>query len=137
MKMRYAMLLIISMSMILASCSGTKKTRMTTTSLLNGKSFLLDSTKNDLRISISFDMNRFNGFAGVNNYFGNYEIRRGNIIVFSNIGSTRMSGPPELMQKEYDFLELINEAFYISYNKNVLTISTIEGEQLVFTENKN
>lgn len=137
MKMRFAMLLVISMSIILASCSSSKKSRMTTTSLLNGKSFLLDSTKNDLRISISFDMNRFNGFSGVNNYFGNYEIRRGNIIVFSSIGTTKMSGPPELMQSEYDFLALINEAFYINYNKNVLTISTIEGKQLIFTENKN
>lgn len=57
---------------------------------------------------------KFSGHAGVNSYFGSYQIRRGSgprgEIAISEIGSTKMAGAPELMQQEQRYLDALRQA---------------------------
>jgi len=46
------------------------------------------------------------GFAGVNNYFGAYDLV-GERLSFGALATTRMAGPPELMAMEQIFLEAL------------------------------
>lgn len=126
---------------ILVSCASSKRNKVVTDSILSTKSFTLVSASdglelNDIKITILFDDdNRFSGFSGVNRYFGSYGLRRGNIIVLSHMGMTKMAGPPDVMSVEDAYIKLLNEASYVVYDKRVLTISTIENKKLVFKEN--
>lgn len=126
---------------LLVSCASSRNAKVVTSSILSGKSFTLINLSGDLdlknvKIIIAFDMNsRFNGFAGVNNYFGNYEVRRGNVIVLSSIGITQMAGVPDIMSIEDEYIKLLNESSYVKYDKKILTISTVENKKLIFKEN--
>lgn len=57
---------------------------------------------------------RFTGFAGVNQYFGEFRAQdsgRGlGPISFGDIGATRMAGPEPLMSQERRYLELLRQA---------------------------
>ena len=135
-------IVILIFCSVLIVYAGGKKTKVVTDSILSGKSFTLVSAStglklNNIKITISFDdSNRFSGFSGVNRYFGNYGLRRGNIIVLSQMGMTKMAGPPEVMLIEDAYINLLNEASYVVYDKKILTISTIEDKKLVFEENR-
>jgi len=134
-------IVLLMVCFVLVSCASSKRSKVVTDSILSGKSFTLISVStglelNDIKITISFDdENRFSGFSGINRYFGNYGLRRGNIIVLSNMGMTKMTGPPNVMSIENVYIKLLNESSYVVYDKRVLTISTIEDKKLVFQEN--
>ncbi len=135
----YIVILMFCFTLLLYA--GGKQSKVVTDSILSGKSFTLISASdglklNNIKITISFDdNNRFSGFSGVNRYFGNYGLRRGNIIVLSQMGMTKMAGPPEVMSIEDAYIAMLNESSYVVYDKKILTISTIENKKLVFEEN--
>lgn len=63
----------------------------------------------ETRISLHLGADgQFSGHAGVNRYFGPYTISdddgAAGSIAFGEVGSTRMAGPPELMQQEDRYL---------------------------------
>lgn len=57
---------------------------------------------------------RFAGFAGVNQYFGEFRAedtgRGSGPVSFGDIGATRMAGPEPLMSQERRYLELLRQA---------------------------
>ena len=69
----------------------------------DGKIYHLTAPYKNTEITITFSGNRFSGFAGVNNYFGNIEIND-NKIVITDIGRTRMGGPANIMKIEEDYI---------------------------------
>jgi heat shock protein HslJ len=64
-----------------------------------------------LRLS---DGGRAEGFAGVNDYFGPYQVqdagRGAGPIAFGELGATRKAGPPPLMKQEQEYLERLRQA---------------------------
>ncbi|NME35492.1 META domain-containing protein [Fusobacterium sp. FSA-380-WT-3A] len=85
----------------------------------------------DYQITLNFAENNFFGFAGVNNYFGKYEIQDKKI-TFGAIGRTMMAGPQEIMKVEDDFLSKIEKAVSYEISKEGLILTTDKGEKLIF-----
>lgn len=70
-------------------------------------------------ITIEISGDRISGSAGVNRFFGKFE--DGSVV--APIGTTMMAGPPELMEQERKFLELISRADDWSVEKGSLMVS--------------
>lgn len=63
----------------------------------------------DYFIMLDADENRINGFAGCNNFFGNFELAEGLRIKFSQIASTMMACPDMNTEKElFQILETVD-----------------------------
>lgn len=135
MKKQLYVIILLVLSFII-SCATTKKASLVSSSLLNQKSFILTNIDSEAKITLSFEDFRFFGFSGVNNYFGTYEIRRGNMIVINNIATTKMAGPPEIMQTEAEYTQMLNKAYSIELKKDILTIKTLDSNTLIFKEIK-
>lgn len=132
MKYTYFYLFFILSLIFNVSCASIKESKKPiTVKILNGKSFTL-ANENNVKITISFDENRFYGFTGLNNYFGSYEIQRGNSIILSGVGQTMKSGPPYLMEYEFEYLKMLKEVAYIFYGSETLILETINGYDLTF-----
>ena len=76
-------------------------------------------------ITITFAGNRFSGFAGVNNYFGNIEIND-NKIVITDIGRTRMGGPANIMKIEEDYIKSLQASNKLSVSNKELRIGDLK-----------
>lgn len=126
-----SVLLLIFLSVLFISCVSSKSI-IISSSTLDGKTFILTNMYDDIKITISFENERFFGFSGINTYFGNYEVRRGNMLILKNIGMTQMSGPPNIMDIESQYMDYLNEASYIALKGDTLRIDTIDGKYLVF-----
>jgi len=105
---------------------------------ITGKEFQLLNAPNNAEITISFfkDEPRFAGKSAVNRYFGNYKIDD-NEITFSQIGSTMMMGPEELMIAESEYLNFLNTVkSYKIENKKLYLIGekTLEFKQISTSE---
>lgn len=88
---------------------------------MNGRPVSTSSGEQDYFILLDNAENRMNGFAGCNNFFGNYELEEGLRIKFSKIGSTMMACPDMNTEKElFQILETVdNYAIY----KNTLELN--------------
>lgn len=77
---------------------------------MNGRALLKNSEDGrDYFILLDNDENRINGFAGCNNFFGNYELTEGNRVTFSKIASTMMACPDMNTEKElFQILETVD-----------------------------
>ena len=82
-------------------------------------------------ITISFAENKINGNSGINNYFGNCEIKNDSIKI-GPVGSTKMAGPENLMKIESEYLKLLQNSKTIKLVKNILTLTTNDGKTLKF-----
>ena len=82
-------------------------------------------------ITISFAENKINGNSGINNYFGNCEIKNDSIKI-GPVGSTKMAGPENLMKIESEYLKLLQNSKTIKLVKNILTLTTGDGKTLKF-----
>ena len=61
-------------------------------------------------ITIEFaEDGQVSGSAGINRYFGLAARDEARELIFSQMGSTRMAGPPELMAQESTYLRLLQE----------------------------
>ena len=86
-------------------------------------------------ITISFAENKINGNSGINNYFGNCEIKNDSIKI-GPVGSTKMAGPENLMKIESEYLKLLQNSKTIKLVKNILTLTTSDGKTLKFEKIK-
>ena len=83
-------------------------------------------------ITISFYNEEFYGYSGFNTYLGEYEMRRGNIIILKNMAVTKMGGTSEAVEIEKQYIELLSKASSIELTSNTLTIITLDDERLEF-----
>ena len=77
---------------------------------INGKPVLntSDSGK-DYFIQLQQEETRLNGYAGCNNFFGSYELKEGNRVTFSKMGSTMMACPNMATEQElFKVLETVD-----------------------------
>ena len=58
----------------------------------------------DEQPSLSFESDRYNGFAACNSFFGTFAIKNDKIRLNADIGATKMMCPPEVMGFEDDLL---------------------------------
>lgn len=115
------------------SCSSTKKSLSVSSSTLSGKTYKLINMFEDLGITISFYNTEFYGYGGANTYFGEYEVRRGNILVIKNIEVTKISEEEDIVKKEEEYIKYLNTASYIEFNGEEIVINTLDKEfKLVF-----
>lgn len=92
---------------------------------VNGKIYHLTAPYKNTEITITFSGNSFSGFAGVNNYFGNIEIKDNKIII-KNIGRTRMAGPKKMIDIEEDYIKSLQASNKLSVNKKELRIGDLK-----------
>jgi heat shock protein HslJ len=87
----------------------------------------------DKETTLKFDKEtkRVGGNGGVNSYGGDYEID-GSKLTVSGIISTKMAGPPALMNQENAFFNILESAQSFKITGEELTIIGTEGV-LVFT----
>lgn len=128
-------LTVLCFSIITVSCASSRSAIVSSSTLV-GKTFVLTNMYQDAKITISFENDRFFGFSGINTYNGNYEIRRGNMLMLKNIAVTQVSGPPNMMNIEQKYMNYLNEVSYISLKGNILRIDTLDGESLIFRRDK-
>ena len=98
-----------------------------------GKQYVLVSEKESPAITISFAKENFYGSGGVNRYFGKYTASEGNI-KFEHIGSTRMIGPKEDMEKEYKYFSDLSKADKYKIENGSLILTAPSGETLEYKE---
>lgn len=68
---------------------------------LNGTAVLNTSgSDKDFFIQLQQEKSRLNGYAGCNNFFGTFELKEGNRITFSKMGSTMMACPNMTTEQE-------------------------------------
>ena len=65
--------------------------------------------------------NKIYGNAGCNRFFGTFELKEGNQIVFSQLGATKMYCPN--METETQFLKVLNTADNYSLNGETMTLN--------------
>ena len=73
------------------------------------------------------------GNSGVNTYYGDFGIE-GENISFSNISATEGTGPRNVMDQEYRYLNVLGQI--VSYkisDKTTLILTTSDGKNLIFT----
>lgn len=92
---------------------------------VNGKIYHLTAPYKNTEITITFSRNSFSGFAGVNNYFGNIEIKDNKIII-KNIGRTRMAGPKKMMDIEEDYIKSLQASNKLSVSNKELRIGDLK-----------
>ena len=101
-------------------------------STLSGKTYQLINMFVDTGITISFYDKEFYGYSGFNTYFGEYEVRRGNNILFKNISTTKMSEESESAEIEKEYIELITKSYSIEFTSDGIKIKTLDNTELVF-----
>ncbi|MGD2247874.1 MAG: META domain-containing protein [Candidatus Methanofastidiosia archaeon] len=132
------LLLVCILSSVVAGCISQESYE------LEGTLWKLDSYMNDecylvsvlphTEITAQFQGGRFNGNAGCNNYFGNYQIS-GNAITIGTVSSTRMyCEPAEIMEQEGGYLARFESASEYQIQGNTLKMTNAGGVViLIFT----
>jgi heat shock protein HslJ len=75
----------------------------------------------DYFITLQQEESRISGFAGCNNFFGSYELKDGNRISFSKMGSTMMACPN--MTTEQELFKVLETVDNYTMNDNLLQLS--------------
>lgn len=86
---------------------------------------------------------RVGGFAGVNRYFGDYELEEPTAagsgkpaapgtVKFGELGATRMAGPPEMMEQERRYLDALRAVDRYRAEGGLLELSAGRGPLLRF-----
>ncbi|CCY76469.1 META domain-containing protein [Brachyspira aalborgi] len=114
------------------SCASYKENLNMSISTLSGKTYQLINMFADTGITISFYDKEFYGYSGFNTYFGEYEVRRGNNILFKNISTTKMSEESESAEIEKEYIELITKSYSIEFTSDGIKIKTLDNTELVF-----
>lgn len=101
-------------------------------STLNGKTYQLVNMFADAGITISFYESEFYGYSGFNTYFGEYEVRRGNNVLFRNISMTKMGEGAENEEIEKEYIDYITKAYSIEFTIDGIRIKTLDAGELIF-----
>ena len=86
-------------------------------------------------ITLDITADKISGSAGVNRYFGTYTIN-GKDITVSGMGSTRMMGPQDLMEKEYKYLSVLGDVTGFEFKDSNTLILKAGTDTLTFTRVK-
>jgi heat shock protein HslJ len=98
--------------------------------------YIGSKTLGEITLNFSKKENLISGFSGVNTYSGNFEIN-GENITFSNLASTKLYGPRNVMDQEYKYLTVLPEvATYKVLDEKTLKLTTSDGLELTFTRTK-
>ena len=114
------------------SCSTFRENLNMSVSTLNGKTYQLINMFADAGITISFYEKEFYGYSGFNTYFGEYEIRRGNNVLFKNISMTKMSEDAQIEEIEKEYIDYITKAYSIEFTIEGIKIKTLDDGELIF-----
>lgn len=125
-------IILLFLIIFVNSCSTFRNTLNMSISTLNGKTYQLVNMFADFGITVSFYEREFYGYSGFNTYFGEYEIRRGNNILFKNISTTKMSEESEVMEIEKEYIDYITKAYYIEFISDGVKIKTLDNVELIF-----
>jgi len=117
---------------LINSCASSRQSLAVSSSTLNGKTFQLVNVFEDVGITISFYNGEFYGYSGFNTYFGEYEIRRGNNIVFKSVSVTKIGDESEGQEIENSYLEYINRASSLELTSDGMKINTLDGKELIY-----
>ena len=86
-------------------------------------------------ITLDIADDRISGSGGVNKYFGSYTVDDG-IIKMSNVGSTKMMGPEDLMKVEEKYFSILQDITNVELkDENTLILKT-DSDTLIFTKMK-
>ncbi|CRF33734.1 Conserved hypothetical secreted protein [Brachyspira suanatina] len=129
---KFILILSLTIIIFISSCATTSQSINISTSTLNGKTFQLTNMFAGRGITISFYNDEFYGYSGFNTYLGNYEMRRGNMIIFTDMVVTKMGGTSEAVEEEKKYIELLSKASSIELTSNTLTITTLDNDTLIF-----
>lgn len=88
-------------------------------------------------ITITFSEDKVFGSAGINSYFAGYKVDNNNNVQFSPIGSTMMAGPMDEMEREREYLSLLNDVNVVKVYKDRMELITKNNVVLTFIEAKN
>ena len=86
-------------------------------------------------ITLDITADKISGSAGVNRYFGTYTIN-GKDITVSGMGSTRMMGPQDLMEKESKYLSALGNVTGFEFKDNNTLVLKAGADSLTFTKVK-
>lgn len=87
-------------------------------------------------ITITFSEDKVFGSAGVNRYFAGYKVDNNNNLQFSPIGSTMMAGSMDEMEREREYLSLLNDVNAVKVYKDRMELITKNNVVLTFVEAK-
>lgn len=125
-------ILLVIILININSCSTFRETLNMSVSTLNGKTYQLINMFADAGITISFYEKEFYGYSGFNTYFGEYEIRRGNNVLFKNISMTKMSEDAQIEEIEKEYIDYITKAYSIEFTIEGIKIKTLDDGELIF-----
>ena len=92
---------------------------------INGKEYKLTDEKPFIKLE---NDGKVSGFASINRFFGSMLIdNQGSVKWTAPFGSTRMAGPPELMEQENSFLNALQKTESFSIERTYLYIQTSDG----------
>lgn len=99
-----------------------------------GKLYKYTSSPENMAITLGFDAQepRFYGKA-LNNYMGSYK-QEGEEIIFSQVATTMMAGPQEMMQAESDYLAALPKVNSFKLDGKKLILKTSDGKELIYEE---
>lgn len=121
--------LILLLSIILYSCTSLNAQNISKE--IMDQKFVMFAPYIDNRITVEFSQEKISGFSGVNRFFGGYKIDETSITM-GPLASTMMAGPIEDMVKEKFILSALNNAEKISFENEILIITTKEKQNLKF-----
>ncbi len=106
---------------------------------ISGKEFALRDTvivneDHEIAFTIKFEGDKLGGKA-LNTYRSSYEIDGDSIRIYP-VATTLMAGPEILMTREAEYLEDLSKAKGITFEDDVLTITTTDGSELIFDQIK-
>lgn len=120
--------LALALSAILTSCTSLSNTASPITETINKKWELISLQGNEIMTSkpvyIDFDANnRITGFAGCNTIKGNYAVKNGTQINFTQVSSTKMRCSPYDMNVEKEVMEVLKTADNFTMNNGQLMLN--------------
>lgn len=92
-----------------------------------------ENQEGEIYFTLKSSENSINGFAGCNNFFGEYELKGNNKIKVSNIGMTLMACP-DLDIDETDFINTLEAIDTYQINNETLQIKDNRGKVLAVFE---
>lgn len=121
---------LIAVLLVITACHKTE-----TPESFVDRNYIMHKAPSGAKITIGFEgqSKRFFGESGVNRYFGIYTLHNDKL-TFSPAGSTMMSGDPELMEVEYNYLQALGKVTHFKMEGHKLYLYTSDNQKLEFTE---
>ena len=90
--------------------------------LPSGQYLQLNPAEADKALRLQFEQDRLSGFTGCNRAMGGFSVDKGELVV-SQLASTMMACSPEIMQREQQFSQLLQQRPRVSIDGKILTLS--------------